>query len=118
MLGLGTVAEPVRDAGHRFADLAGDDVARAGIEARIPRAPAASANLTKSNGAKLTPYSGLPRNTICSHLIRPSVFDQAERVVPRGVPGQGTTAPSSAAWSMPSSAPRPPVSGPDARNCR
>jgi uncharacterized protein len=35
----------------------------------IPRAPAASANLTKSTGATLTPYSGLPRKTICSHLV-------------------------------------------------
>src|SRR5207253_921035 len=36
--------------------------------------PQASANLTKSIGSSETPYSGLPRNTICSHLIIPSVL--------------------------------------------
>ena len=35
-------------------------------------APHPSATLTKSTGARSTPYSGLPRKTICSHLIRPS----------------------------------------------
>ena len=41
---------------------------------RKPRAPHASANLTKSIGCSSTPYSGLPRKTICSHLIWPSVL--------------------------------------------
>ena len=36
--------------------------------------PQASANLTKSIGSSETPYSGLPRNTICSHLIIPSML--------------------------------------------
>ena len=40
-----------------------------------PVAPHARANAAKSIGCRSHPYSGLPRNTICSHLIMP------ERVV-------------------------------------
>jgi len=41
---------------------------------RTPRPPHASANFTKSMGVISTPYSGLPRKTICSHLIIPSTL--------------------------------------------
>jgi hypothetical protein len=37
-------------------------------------APQPSAILTKSTGAKSTPYSGLPRKIICSHLMSPSAL--------------------------------------------
>ena len=40
----------------------------------LPIAPHASAKRTKSIGSSDTPYSGLPRNTICSHLIIPSTL--------------------------------------------
>jgi hypothetical protein len=52
----GQVPELAGHAGHRLADLAGDDMA----------------NFVKSSGAMFTPYSGLPRKTVCYHLIRPS----------------------------------------------
>ena len=38
-----------------------------------PVPPQACAMPAKSIGCKSTPYSGFPRNTICSHLICPSV---------------------------------------------
>ena len=40
---------------------------------RSPTPPQARANAAKSIGWRSQPYSGLPRNTICSHLICPSV---------------------------------------------
>src|ERR1051325_5742234 len=39
-----------------------------------PAAPHARAYAAKSIGCSSQPYSGLPRNTICSHLIIPSVL--------------------------------------------
>ena len=39
-----------------------------------PCPPQARANAAKSIGCSSQPYSGLPRNTICSHLIWPSVL--------------------------------------------
>src|SRR5581483_4065116 len=47
---------------------------RPGSSIRTEWMPKPSAIFTKSTGAKSTPYSGLPMNTICSHLIRPSVL--------------------------------------------
>ena len=46
----------------------------AGSSIVMPMPPQASANLTKSIGWSSTPYSGLPRKTICSHLIWPSML--------------------------------------------
>src|SRR5947199_9429902 len=39
-----------------------------------PLPPHACANIAKSIGCRSHPYSGLPRNTICSHLIMPSAL--------------------------------------------
>src|SRR5262249_61506501 len=45
-----------------------------GFSQRTPPPPQASACLTKSIGCRSTANSGLPRKTICSHLICPSVL--------------------------------------------
>ena len=39
-----------------------------------PAAPQARATAAKSIGCRSTPNSGLPSNTICSHLICPSAL--------------------------------------------
>jgi len=44
-----------------------------GSRTEKPKPPAASANVAKSNDGRSHPYSGLPRKSICSHLICPSV---------------------------------------------
>ena len=44
----------------------------AGSSTVKPVPPQARANAAKSIGCSSQPYSGLPRNTICSHLIMPS----------------------------------------------
>ncbi len=41
---------------------------------RRPVPPQARAKAAKSIGCSSQPYSGCPRNTICSHLIMPSVL--------------------------------------------
>src|SRR5882672_5258593 len=46
----------------------------AGSSTVRPVAPHASATIAKSIGCRSQPYSGLPRKTICSHLIWPSVL--------------------------------------------
>src|SRR4029450_3714243 len=45
----------------------------AAAPALLRGAPQAAANSAKSIGCRSQPYSGLPRKTICSHLICPSV---------------------------------------------
>ena len=47
---------------------------RAGSSTVSPVAPQARAKAAKSIGCSSQPYSGLPRKTICSHLIMPSVL--------------------------------------------
>src|SRR5215207_6468064 len=44
----------------------------AGLSVEKPVAPHARANAAKPIGCSSHPYSGFPRNTICSHLIIPS----------------------------------------------
>ena len=46
----------------------------AGSSTLKPTPPQAWAKAAKSMGCRSTPYSGLPRKTICSHLICPSVL--------------------------------------------